>query len=130
VSPQSNKSNEGVILPIQYLRGIAAISVVLYHVLGRPDGLEVATSLADFIPSGVDLFFVISGFIMWVTTAHKAVTPRAFVVRTCSGRAGIRTAALTYPSFPALGVVLYSGLTDHLCDRRLAVLRARGASDN
>ena len=57
------------------------MSVVLYHVLGKLDDLEGAARFANFIPSGVDLFFVISGFIMWVTTARKDVTPRAFMVR-------------------------------------------------
>jgi exopolysaccharide production protein ExoZ len=31
--------------------------------------------------SGVDLFFVISGFVMWVTTADGAITPREFMLK-------------------------------------------------
>lgn len=59
------------------------MSVVLYHILvnDQLDFPEGVARFAHFIPRGVDLFFVISGFIMWVTTARKELTPRAFMVR-------------------------------------------------
>jgi exopolysaccharide production protein ExoZ len=68
------------VLPIQYLRGIAAMMVVWHHALNQLPGLK------ELFPSevgsyGVDLFFVISGFIMVVTTSRKSVTPARFVVR-------------------------------------------------
>ncbi|MDF7681171.1 acyltransferase [Enterobacteriaceae bacterium ESL0689] len=62
---------------IQYLRGVAAISVIVYHAM-------VMQAVSQFFPSpvgnfGVDVFFVISGFIMWVTTTTgKKVTPGEF----------------------------------------------------
>ncbi len=50
---------------IQYLRALAALSVVFYH----------TTQFTDFPidigSAGVDVFFVISGFIMWRTTAPE-----------------------------------------------------------
>jgi exopolysaccharide production protein ExoZ len=60
---------------IQYLRALAALAVVLYH---------LAYGNGDWFPLGafgVDIFFVISGFIMWVMTetnrsAHKFVVDR------------------------------------------------------
>ncbi|WP_455872024.1 acyltransferase family protein [Serratia proteamaculans] len=61
---------------IQYLRGLAAILVVVYHSMAM-----VAVNpyfpypIGDF---GVDVFFVISGFIMWTTTTQKKVTPSNF----------------------------------------------------
>lgn len=56
---------------IQYLRGFAAIVVVIYHVLGQlADNLGHVTVLADYDlgARGVGLFFVLSGFI--IVTAH------------------------------------------------------------
>jgi exopolysaccharide production protein ExoZ len=77
----NSPSNEGVILPIQYLRGLAAMSVVLFHSFDKTAHPESAASVSILALAGVNLFFVISGFIMWVTTANKPVTPRTFMVR-------------------------------------------------
>lgn len=55
--------------------------VVLFHAMNKASGFEDINSTASFVPSGVDLFFVISGFIMWVTTATKPITPREFITR-------------------------------------------------
>src|ERR1051325_7145567 len=65
---------------VQYLRGIAAVAVVYFHTklimagfswpLGRPFGA-----------GGVDLFFVISGFIMMVTTSAKSQSPWGFFLK-------------------------------------------------
>jgi exopolysaccharide production protein ExoZ len=55
------------IVSIQYLRAIAATSVAYHHIFENRNGAEL-TRYAFGI-WGVDVFFVISGFIMWVTTA-------------------------------------------------------------
>lgn len=55
---------------IQYLRGIAAFLVVLYHATGNSEAR---------LMFGVDLFFVISGFIMWVTTYDREITSLQFL---------------------------------------------------
>ncbi|MFS8115235.1 acyltransferase [Rhizobium jaguaris] len=63
---------------IQYLRAVAAISVVFFHVSETYDlGFKIGAS-------GVDIFFVISGFIMWVTTQGKLTTPQEFMSRRIS----------------------------------------------
>lgn len=69
-------------LSIQYLRGLAALFVVLYH-LGEPltrmgwlDGRQGRWPLG--LSAGVDIFFVISGFVMWLTTRARPVGPVAF----------------------------------------------------
>ncbi len=70
-------------ISIQYLRGIAALAVVLYHAEGplRRMGYVDWWPPGTFTGAGVDLFFVISGFIMWVTTAGASVTPLEFARR-------------------------------------------------
>jgi exopolysaccharide production protein ExoZ len=67
-----------MIRPIQYLRALAALMVVWHHSLGQVPGVARFITLPEFGPAGVDLFFVISGFIMLVTTAGKEVTPGEF----------------------------------------------------
>jgi exopolysaccharide production protein ExoZ len=63
------------LLSIQYLRALAALAVVAYHALQwTGGGFEVGRA-------GVDVFFVISGFIMWTVTADRAAAPAAFLWR-------------------------------------------------
>lgn len=65
-----------VILPIQWLRGIAALMVVWFHAC---QGLGITGVAAlPFGASGVDIFFVISGFIMVAISAGGARTPGEF----------------------------------------------------
>jgi exopolysaccharide production protein ExoZ len=64
------------VVAIQYLRAIAASLVVLHHAFEAPP-------IAPFYPRpygsfGVDLFFVISGYIMWSTTAGGSRGPLRF----------------------------------------------------
>ena len=60
---------------VQYLRGLAACAVVCFHVSEQFGGsFNVGAA-------GVDVFFVISGFIMWVTTAGRPADPRRFMWR-------------------------------------------------
>jgi exopolysaccharide production protein ExoZ len=68
-----------MILSVQYLRAIAALFVVFFHTRITPkfaSGLEGAT--AEFGGVGVDIFFVISGFIMWQISVSKHLSPLQF----------------------------------------------------
>ncbi len=58
---------------IQYLRAVAALGVVVFHAAERT-GTHFAIGAA-----GVDIFFVISGFIMWVLAGTRTTTPAAFL---------------------------------------------------
>jgi exopolysaccharide production protein ExoZ len=58
---------------IQYLRAFAALSVLLFHVTQR--GHHSVTVGAG----GVDVFFVISGFIMATITNARVTTPFEFL---------------------------------------------------
>lgn len=58
----------GKLVGIQYLRGFAAIAVLLYHV---GDQYKIPFEIGA---AGVDIFFVISGFIIWSTTTGSDVS--------------------------------------------------------
>lgn len=65
------------LLSIQYLRGIAAMMVVFFHANGMT-AEYFGSTWSPFGAAGVDIFFVISGFIMWVTTGPSR-TPASFI---------------------------------------------------
>ncbi|QUS38560.1 acyltransferase [Tardiphaga alba] len=56
---------------IQYLRAIAALGVVAVH--ASPTGYTLAIGNA-----GVDIFFVLSGFLMWTITEARPQSPLVF----------------------------------------------------
>ena len=57
------------IVGIQCLRGIAALMIVFYHLEVQTARLEMPWPHLPVLQAGVDIFFVISGFIIWWTTA-------------------------------------------------------------
>jgi exopolysaccharide production protein ExoZ len=64
------------LIAVQYLRGAAVVMVVLHHLLST-NGIEylLVPRLGGF---GVEIFFVISGFIMWHTTATADISAVEF----------------------------------------------------
>jgi hypothetical protein len=65
---------DGVLQSIRTLRGLAALLVVGFHAAEKA-GLSFKVGAI-----GVDLFFVISGFIIWVVTAQRPATPGTFLL--------------------------------------------------
>lgn len=65
----------GQIQSVQYLRAAAALMVVIYHATRwTPWRLDVGAA-------GVDVFFIISGFILWTVAAERPVTVDTFLAR-------------------------------------------------
>jgi exopolysaccharide production protein ExoZ len=58
---------------IQHLRAFAAMSVVLFH------AFQWCDVDFDIGAAGVDVFFIISGFLMWSITQDPKVTPASFL---------------------------------------------------
>ena len=69
------------IISIQYLRAIAALMVVLFHLHPQLERMGVRAWPGEWLSSGVDIFFVVSGFIMWWTTCTGDVSPGDFMRR-------------------------------------------------
>ena len=66
------------IISIQYLRAVAALSVVVFHLESRLTPLGYDGAWPQWPRAGVDLFFVISGFIMVTTTIVSEKTAPEF----------------------------------------------------
>ena len=60
---------------VQYLRAIAVLGVVTFHAF-QWEWMDFEVGAA-----GVDLFFIISGFIIWTVTVGRDVTPLDFLRR-------------------------------------------------
>lgn len=116
---------KGELRSIQYLRALAALSVVIYH------ASQWTSRTVDLFSAGVDVFFVVSGFIMWRTTAPETsgghISPGRFLAKRAIRIAplywlitlGLTIAALIAPSRfsdqqPTLSHVLLSlGFIQH-----------------
>jgi exopolysaccharide production protein ExoZ len=68
-----------MLLNVQMLRGIAAFLVVFVHLQRLAELAGLPHGWTYFGNSGVDLFFVISGMIMVMTTAGGRQTPAGFI---------------------------------------------------
>ena len=70
-----------ILLSIQYLRAAAALLVVFYHMEVQLRRWGDTGYWPHALAGGVDIFFVISGFIIWTVTAGRPVTAWQFLAR-------------------------------------------------
>ncbi|MFD1107080.1 acyltransferase family protein [Sphingobium olei] len=63
---------------IQYLRGAAALLVVIFHLEAPLEQMGYGGAWPIGLSAGVDIFFVISGFVMWTSTIGRPATPAQF----------------------------------------------------
>jgi peptidoglycan/LPS O-acetylase OafA/YrhL len=87
-------------LSVQYARGVAAVGVLLFHAF---NDASVTGYPEQVLQAGVDLFFVISGFIMWVTTHQSKTGPKQFLGKR------VRRIVPLYWLFTALAVLIAVG---------------------
>ena len=66
---------------IHYLRGLAALLVVFHHGVLQFPGLRDRYAHFEFGQAGVDIFFVISGFVIYLASIEGRIRPGEFVKR-------------------------------------------------
>lgn len=71
-----------MVISIQYLRAVAALLVVFFHAVITPKFASQAPNASDaFGAVGVDIFFVISGFVMSYTMIRAPLAPSEFILK-------------------------------------------------
>lgn len=72
-----------MLVQLQYLRAIAALLVVYFHCILQLQTVDPQAALGYLKAgkSGVDVFFVLSGFVMWITTAGRSIGTLDFYQR-------------------------------------------------
>ena len=78
---QESVKAKATIHSIQYLRAVAALMVVLHHAFIQIDAYKGYFHNINFGAQGVDIFFVISGFIIWYVTDKSNVSKTDFLIR-------------------------------------------------
>ena len=69
------------LVAVQMLRGIAATMVLFVHVDIQLERLHYGTLGTAWMSRGVDIFFVISGFIMWTSVERRGGMPAGVFLR-------------------------------------------------
>src|ERR1035441_9393438 len=80
-SPAGRRAASEKLNSIQYLRAIAAVAVVLSHAANSLLGPTAHLINLDYGAYGVDIFFVVSGFIMYYTTFEMSIRPGTFFIK-------------------------------------------------
>lgn len=121
------------IIGLQYLRGLAAIAVVIYHTGGMAAlpkyfGQELLPDVLRYGAIGVDVFFLISGMIICIVAVDRDLLPRTSIGDFAMKRV-VRILPMMWLailSYAALRVVGRSGVFDPLPYIRAATLFPAG----
>lgn len=70
-------------ISIHYLRGLAAVLVCVFHIFSNVDFMPKHNGAIHWMRGGVDIFFVISGFVMVQSTDSKDTSPKHFLLQRC-----------------------------------------------
>lgn len=101
------------VVSIQYLRGLSALAVALFHTsVNLPSFAWPGFLGREFGDAGIDVFFVISGFVMLYVSHETAASPANFLIRRA-----IRIIPLYWVMnlfIVALAVLLAVGKTDEI----------------
>ncbi|WGM31913.1 acyltransferase [Brevundimonas sp. NIBR11] len=62
------------LVSIQYLRAAAALGVVVWHAQG-----QVGIPETQVLQAGIEIFFVISGYVMWLILGQRPTSPMVFL---------------------------------------------------
>ncbi len=89
---------------IQYLRAVAAVMVVVFHCYYSVSFMRAEISYVGWLRCGVDIFFVVSGYIMVTSTAAKDISPLDFIRRRI-----IRIVPLYWIASAIMAASLYPG---------------------
>jgi exopolysaccharide production protein ExoZ len=82
ISPPGGRPATGLKLnSIQYLRAVAAAAVVVSHAANSLLGHTSHLINLDYGAYGVDIFFVVSGFVMYYTTFDTGIRPSTFIIK-------------------------------------------------
>lgn len=96
---------------LQYLRALAALGVVVFHFTHQGRLSPETAALFERGQFGVDLFFVLSGFIMWTTTIDRAAGPADFFTRRVARVAPLYWALTLVAAFVATEPALRLGFS-------------------
>lgn len=66
---------------VHYLRALAAIMVAIFHIFASVKFMSADLASVRWMQGGVDIFFVISGFVMVQSTSGRDISPKAFITQ-------------------------------------------------
>ncbi len=102
------------------LRGIAALAIVVFHAYQHaraPFASTVADIVLSSLDAGVDLFFVLSGFVIFLPFARASLDgTQAPSIRTFIARRAARILPLYYALFLTVWAIRYTGYPGQITD--------------